>query len=183
MGESGLKCAQVIQSVWVDSSRGSQVQLTPLFVGSFELVVDIKSRLSIPSAVRELLDPEQHGKCLFLVVGLNKKAWIYTEREYERLAAEVPAGIAPGKATLVYRQVTFALSSRVELDKNGRILIPDSLKKRTGLRSEVTLFGCGNHLEIWDRAEFEAFINAEENQIDIVSEAVIANIGAGNAKQ
>ncbi len=159
------------------------MQLTPLFVGSFELVVDIKSRLSIPSTVRELWDPEKHGKYLFLVVGLNKKAWIYTEREYERLATEVPAGIAPGKATLVYRQVTFALSNRVEIDKNGRILIPDSLKKRTGLKSEVTLFGCGNHLEIWDRAEFDAFINADENQIDVVSEAAIQNVGISDVKQ
>jgi len=149
------------------------VARTPLFVDQKDLMLDSKSRLSIPVDIRNLLDPAEHGSCLFLVFGLNKKAWLYTEREYEHLADEVPAGIAPGKATQVYRQVTFALSSRVEFDKQGRILIPDKMKKRTGLKTEVTLVGAGNHLEIWDRAEFEAFLAENEPQIAEVTEAAM----------
>jgi MraZ protein len=149
------------------------VERTPLFVGEHDLVLDGKSRLSIPSDMRKLLDPAEHGNCLFLVFGLNKKLWIYTEREYEHLAKDVPAGIAPGAATMIYRQVTFASTTRVELDKQGRVLIPEKTKQRTGLTTEVTLIGAGNHLEVWPRSEYQPFMDVNLERITDIAQAAM----------
>ena len=143
---------------------------SPLFVGEYELTIDEKSRLSIPADIRRLLDPDRDGKGFFLVFGVNRKPWLYTEKAYEHLAEQVPADIAPGPETLKYDQLTFALANRVEMDKQGRILIPEKTKRRTGLGNTITLFGARDHLELWNREEFEAFVAANYGQIDEVSQ-------------
>ena len=136
---------------------------SPLFVGEYELTIDEKSRLSIPADVRRLLDPERDGRCLFLTLGLNRKLWLYTEKRFEFLADQVPADIAPGAATLKYDQITFSSTNRVDLDKQGRILIPDKSKRRTGLGNVITLFGARDHLELWNRDEFDRFMSESQN--------------------
>ena len=143
---------------------------SPLFVGEYELTIDEKSRLSIPADVRRLLDPERDGKCFFLVFGLNRKPWLYTEKRFEYLAEQVPADIAPGPETLKYDQLTFALANRVEMDKQGRVLIPDKTKRRTGLGNVITLFGARDHLELWNRDEFEKFMAENHGQIGEVAQ-------------
>jgi len=159
---------------------------SPLFVGEFELMIDEKSRLSIPAEVRRLLDPSRDGECFFLVFGMNRRPWLYTERAYENLAEQVPADISPGEEMLMYDQLTFALASRVEMDKAGRILIPERTMRRTGLSKdmEITLFGARDHFEIWPRKVWNEFVDANQDRIaDISSRAKHArggNSGSNN---
>ncbi len=142
---------------------------SPLLVGEWELTIDEKSRLSIPVDIRRLLDPERDGNCFFLVFGVNRKPWLYTEKAYEHLAEQVPVDIAPGEETLMYDQLTFALANRVELDKQGRILIPEKTLRRTGLGREITLFGARDHLELWSRDAFNTFVETNHSRIAEVS--------------
>ena len=142
---------------------------TPLLVGEWELTVDDKSRLSIPADIRRLLDPERDGDYFYLVFGVNRKPWLYTQKAYEHLAEQVPVDIAPGEEMMIYDQLTFALANRVEMDKQGRISIPEKMLRRTGLQKEVTLFGARDHLQIWNRADFEESITTNQERIADVS--------------
>lgn len=71
-------------------------------------------------------------------------------------ANEVPADLAPGEDLLEFDQMRFAMTSRLEPDKQGRMLIPDKTLKRTGLGKEITLIGVKDHLELWNRADWDA---------------------------
>lgn len=148
-------------------------------------MIDEKSRLSIPADVRRLLDPGRDGECFFVVFGLNRKPWIYTERAYEQLAEQVPADISPGDEMLMYDQLTFALANRVEMDKQGRVLIPEKTMRRTGLAKdmEVTLLGARDHFEVWPRKEWNDFVNANQDRIaDVTARARRNRGGSGDPK-
>jgi len=131
--------------------------LRPLVLyGEHELTIDDKNRLLIPSEIRKLLNPDRDGEALFLVIGVNRKPWLYPERYYETLVSQEPAEMTPADERLSRDQLLFGMASRLEWDKQGRVLVPDKTLRRTGVGREVTLLGVRNHLELWNRSDWDA---------------------------
>lgn len=140
--------------------RRMQVEQTPLrhlvLYGEFELTIDDKNRMLIPSEVRRVLIPERDGEAMFLVFGTNRKPWLYPERQYEAMVAQIQQELAPTEDALAFDQMHFAMASRLEWDKQGRVLIPEKTLKRTELGKEITLIGVRDHLELWNRGDWDA---------------------------
>ena len=126
-----------------------------LLYGEFELTIDEKNRLLVPSDVRKRLQPDRDGEAFFLVVGVNGRPWLYPELYYEQLVSQHSADVTPGEDLLAFDQMNFAMASRLEWDKQGRVLFPEKTLKRTGLSREVTLIGVKDHLELWNRSDWE----------------------------
>jgi MraZ protein len=60
---------------------------------------------------------------------------------------------------LAYERVNFALAGRVELDRQGRVLIADKMLKRAQLTEQVMMVGVRDHLELWDVEQWGRFVN------------------------
>jgi MraZ protein len=136
-----------------------------LLFGEYDLNIDEKSRLLVPSEIRRQIDPERDGEAFFVITGVNRVPWMYPERYYEELVSRRPAELTPTEYVLAFDQLNFALASRVEWDKAGRVLIPDKTLKRAGLQKEVTLIGVRDHLELWNRKDWELRRQALEQKI------------------
>ena len=136
-----------------------------VYIGEHELTIDDKNRVLVPSDVRKIMDHERDGKGFYLVLGQNRKPWLYAEQYYEGLLSredqelKPEAEIRPDAKTLENWQATFALASKVAWDKQGRILIPEIMLRRTSTGREITLIGVRNHLEIWNRSDWEVRFN------------------------
>ncbi len=126
-----------------------------LLYGEYELTVDEKNRCLVPAEIRKRIDPIEDGEAFFLVVGINGKPWMYPERYYEKLVMRDPTEVTPEADSLAFDQMNFAMASRLEWDKQGRVLIPDRTLKRTGLGREITIIGVRDHLELWNRSEWD----------------------------
>ena len=124
--------------------------------GNYELTVDDKNRILVPSEVRKKLDPERDGEAFFLVTGRDGRLWLYPERHYELLVSRDPSELTPSEDMLAFDRMMLGLASRVEWDKQGRVLLPDKALKRAGIGKEVTLVGARDHLELWNRADWES---------------------------
>lgn len=136
----------------------------PVLTGEFELNIDDKNRLLIPSEVRKSISQAEHGNGFFLVMGINRKPWLYSERYYEDLVTAAPADITPEQDLLAFDQLHFALASRVEPDGQGRLLLPQKILRRAAIGKEVTLIGVRDHLEVWNRSDWDARIEELEQQ-------------------
>ena len=129
----------------------------PLLYGEFELAIDDKNRLLIPAEVRRRIDPDRDGIAFFMKVGTNGVPWMYPERYYEELAMrDVPELVAEEDVWAMDR-LNFSLASRLEWDKQGRIVIPDRTLKQTSIGKEVTLTGNRDHLELWNRKSWDQY--------------------------
>ena len=126
-----------------------------LLIGEHELLIDEKGRLLIPSDIRKSINPERDGTSLFLVLGLNRKPWLYPELKYLELVNQMQSDITPGEEQLDFVHANFALASKLEWDSQGRLQISEKTLRRTELKREVTLIGAGDHLEIWNRADWD----------------------------
>jgi transcriptional regulator MraZ len=136
-----------------------------MFLGTFQLKLDDKSRLSIPVRYREILQqpsqarPQQTEPDLILcAIGYRISA--YPWAVWERLAAALDdANALPGLHQEA-RDLDYVLSGNAAectIDSQGRVLIPPHLRAKGKLESDVTIIGLRRYFEIWDRAIWEAY--------------------------
>ena len=137
-----------------------------LLTGEYELALDSKNRLAVPSKVREQIPDDLLGSGFYLVPGANRILSLYPEKYYQRIALVVAPGTAAPDELIAYERVNFALAGKVELDRQGRVLLPEKALNRAGLlkakaqteSERVTLIGARDHLEIWNPERWERFV-------------------------
>lgn len=129
-----------------------------LLTGEYTHVVDSKSRILISNKLRNQIDSEEHGSNFYLVLGANGILCLYPEKYYEQIVLSVaPGSTAPDEA-VAFERISFALSSKVELDGQGRLLLNEKLRKRAGLKNHITLVGVRDHIELWNNANWEQYL-------------------------
>ncbi|MBC8481118.1 MAG: hypothetical protein H8D47_00425 [Planctomycetes bacterium] len=130
-----------------------------LLTGEYQHVIDNKSRVLISNKLRSQIDCAEHGSDFYLVLGSNGILCLYPERYYEQLVLAVaPDATAPDEA-VAFERMSFALSSKVELDRQGRLLLNESLRKRANLSDHITLVGVRDHIEIWNNEAWEQYLS------------------------
>ena len=122
--------------------------------GEFQHNLDAKGRLFMPARLREEL-----GEVFYLTLSMDRCLAAYSGGSWRDLSDRVSA--MPYVKQRKMRPL-FASAARCELDAQGRILIPQSLRAYAGLDKAVTVVGCNNHAELWDSAEW-ARLSAEES--------------------
>ncbi len=129
-----------------------------LLTGEFELTIDDKYRLSVPAKVREQYESEEYGVGYYVVMGANRILSLYPDKYYQRIVLAVAPGMVAPDELLTYERVNFATAGRVELDRQGRLLLGEKAIRRAGIKEQVTLIGARDHLEVWDRAQWERYL-------------------------
>lgn len=113
----------------------------------------------ISNKLRNQIDAEEHGSNFYLVLGANGILCLYPEKYYEQIVLAVaPNATAPDEA-VAFERISFALTSKVELDNQGRLLLNDRLRKRAGLKNNITLIGVRDHIEIWNNDNWEEYLS------------------------
>ncbi len=131
-----------------------------MFMGEYNHAIDTKGRLIIPSKFREELGEEfvvtkGLDGCLFV---FPNDAW----QEFENKLRELPLA---NRSARQFSRFFVAGAASCELDKQGRILLPSSLREFAGLEKEVVLTGMLNRVEIWSREKW-----LENNSYDDMDE-------------
>jgi len=121
-----------------------------LFTGEYEHNIDAKQRLAIPSDLRGRLDPEVHGVAFYIAPGQAGALWLWPERTFEEMALATEQSLVPDEEMLEYEQLLYSQAARVELDKAGRVRIPERMIRIAGLGPKVVVLGVKDHLEVRD---------------------------------
>lgn len=125
-----------------------------LFTGQYERTIDAKNRIQLPSQLRGAIDLEADGNAIYVTLGEDQRTLsLYTRRGLEELAARLETEFSATPRAREFERQFYALTSTVEIDKQGRIVIPDRLRKKARLGEEVYLVGQKNRIEIWNRAD------------------------------
>ena len=130
-----------------------------MFMGEYNHTIDAKSRLIIPSKLRESL-----GDQFVVTKGLDGCLFVFDNAEWT--AFEEKLKNIPGSLTNpdVRKFIRFFMAgaSEVEVDKQGRILIPASLKDFAALEKDVVLIGVGSRVEIWSKERYEGTVTYDD---------------------
>ncbi|MGD2007245.1 MAG: division/cell wall cluster transcriptional repressor MraZ [Cellvibrionales bacterium] len=136
-----------------------------MFRGVQHINMDAKGRLAIPARQREGLLEQCGGRVVITIDTQSTCLTLYPLPEWERIEAEIQALPALKPAVKRFQRLMLGYAADIELDGNGRVLMPQSLREYAHLEKKVVLVGQGNKLELWaeDRwvAEREAALLAD----------------------
>lgn len=141
-----------------------------LLTGTFVRSIDHKLRVAIPKRLREALScPAPAG--LYVAPGTDGSLAIYTEEALERLAERLARASPTQQQVRDFIRLFYARSQRVELDQQGRIRLPQELAELAELTSEAVLLGVQDHMELWSRNRWEAYLADKQARYDEIAEA------------
>ncbi|MFN8769556.1 MAG: division/cell wall cluster transcriptional repressor MraZ [Neisseriaceae bacterium] len=127
-----------------------------MFGGVTHLNLDPKNRIAIPAKYREEL-LATFGNRIIITLESPKYLLIYPESNWN-IVREKIQNLPTSSHPLVksYQRLVLGYADTVEMDKSGRILLPNVLKKLVNLEKDIVLVGLGNRFELWDKENWEA---------------------------
>ena len=121
-----------------------------MFIGTYNNSIDAKNRMIVPAKFREEL-----GYKVVLTLGIDNCIYLYPMKEWEVFMEKfAKQPISDPKARNFARNLT-GKAEECEVDRQGRITLPQNLREQTGMVKELTTIGCMNKIEIWSREEYE----------------------------
>lgn len=127
--------------------------------GEYRNTLDEKGRLSLPVRMRAALS----ASGLVLTRGVDNCLWLFPAEAWNDFSGKLLAATSPfqAKSRLVQRRI-LAPATEVELDKLGRISIPQSLRESAFLSRECVILGLTKYIEIWSAEEYKNYLGAHE---------------------
>ena len=139
-----------------------------MFMGEYSHTIDAKGRLIVPAKFREQL-----GEAFVITNGNHGCLSIYSKEDWDLVLENLKALPGNRDKREIIRKVV-AQANEVELDKQGRILVPQSLRESAGLKKDVVLAGVIDKIEVWDKEKWENATDVDD--IDDISER-LAELG------
>ena len=139
--------------------------------GEYNVTLDETGRIALPRKLRDLLSA---GK-IMLTKGADSCLWMFTLEEWERFEKTIYIATnqfsARGRRQ---RQHFIGPKQELDIDRQGRILIPPTLRDHAGLCKECIVLGQVDYIEVWDVDRYKAYLNASEEDF----KAGLEEIGA-----
>lgn len=136
-----------------------------MFLGEYTHSVDNKGRMAIPAKFRDKL-----ATGAIITRGLDNCLFVFTGKEWELLAGKLMALPLAQANSRAFVRLMLAGATDVSLDTQGRVLIPDYLRKYAGLTRDAVVTGLYNRIEVWDAAKWQSYKTKTENASDEIAE-------------
>ena len=142
-----------------------------MFMGEYNHTIDTKGRLIIPSKFREVL-----GEEFVVTKGLDGCLFVFDNNEWAAFENKLKTLPITNKDARKFVRFFLAGAASVEVDKQGRILVPGVLREFSELLKDVVLIGVGSTVEIWSKERWEGTATYED--MDEIAEHM-AELGLG----
>lgn len=136
-----------------------------MFYGEYQHSVDQKGRVIVPSKFREGL-----GESFIVTKGLDNCLFAYSSDEWTNLENKLKALPFTDKDVRAFVRFFFAGATECEVDKQGRILIPQNLREYAKLEKDIYVIGVSTRVEIWDKSSWESYSGDDNIGADKIAE-------------
>ncbi len=138
-----------------------------MFMGEYQHSLDAKGRIIVPAKFRDEL-----GDRFVVTRGLDNCLFVYPRCEWEALEAKLKAlPLTKGDARRFVRFL-FSGATECEVDKQGRINLPQNLREYAGLDKEVIVIGVSNRVELWSQARWVTYMQEAEDSYEDIAEDI-----------
>lgn len=136
-----------------------------MLIGEYKHTIDEKNRMSFPIKFRK-----EMGKSVVITPGLDKCLFIFTQKEWARISDRLAESSMLSADNRSFNRYLLGGATEVGVDPQGRILVPDFLKDRAGLRGKVAIVGVHTRVELWDENSWDVYKKNVEGQADSLAE-------------
>lgn len=131
-----------------------------MFLGEYQHNLDGKGRVSVPAKYRSEL-----GSSAIVTKGLDACLYLYPKGEWEKMAEKISSLPISSSSARTFARVMLAGAMEVELDKQGRVLLPAYLRDYANIDGDAVMAGVYNRVEIWNKEAWKSNTKIEEGSI------------------
>ena len=142
-----------------------------MLLGEYNHSVDSKGRVIVPSKFREDL-----GMNFIVTKGFDNSLFIFSKTEWNSFEEKVRALPMTNPNARSFSRFFLAGATECELDKQGRINLPQNLIDYAGITKDVVIIGVSSRVEIWDKAKWESYTSAENMDVNEIA-IQMSNLG------
>lgn len=132
-----------------------------MFLGEYLHTFDAKNRISVPAKFRKEL-----GRVVVVTRGLDHCLYLYSKKAWEKEAQSYAADINGIATRRGLARLFLAGSFEAEVDKAGRVLVPENLKAFASLSDKAVVAGVADRVEIWEENAWKSYTTAIERDAD-----------------
>ena len=129
-----------------------------MFIGEYQHALDNKNRIIIPSKFREGL-----GEKFVLTKGLDGCLYVYTTSEWKILEEKLKTLPLTNKDARAFVRLFFSGANEIDVDKQGRALIPQNLLEYANIEKDIVSIGVSTRIEIWSKAKWQEYNDSNIN--------------------
>jgi MraZ protein len=145
--------------------------VVPVLLGTYSPRLDEKGRLILPAKYRDEL-----AEGLVLTRGQERCLYVFSQKEFERVHEQMREAPISSRQARDYLRVFLSGASDEVPDKQGRVTIPQNLRKYAGLDRDLAVIGVGTRAEIWDAQAWEDYLTEKESAFSETDDDAIPGI-------
>ncbi|RYY03605.1 MAG: transcriptional regulator MraZ [Gammaproteobacteria bacterium] len=130
-----------------------------MFTGSNSISMDPKGRMAIPTRIREELVESCGGRLVITAHTQDRCLLVYPEPEWLELLPQIEALPSFNKASQRVKRILIGYATTLEIDSNGRVLVPPTLREYAKIDKKMMLVGQGKKLELWSEESWLAVLD------------------------
>ena len=144
-----------------------------LLTGEYRNTLDEKGRILFPSKLRNELFGENEKNVLIVTQSFDHCLWLYTLEEWKVLSSKIMETASPfNRQNRLVLRTLIAPAQEVELDKAGRLSIPQSLREYAGLSKDCVILGINKYMELWDAETYSKYLEENDEDLKDAAEAL-----------
>lgn len=140
-----------------------------MFLGEFEHTIDEKGRVAIPARFREGV---REG--LVVTRGFDRCLQAFPRPTWQGLAQRISALSLGNEEARNLRRLIFSGAAELEVDRQGRILIPQNLREYAALAEQVLIAGMNTYFELWSRERWQNVLEELDSKAPAIAEHLAA---------
>ena len=139
-----------------------------MFLGEFQHSVDNKGRITVPARFREEL-----GACFYATKGLDNCIFLYPSKEWQLIEEKLRSLPFTRADVRSFARFFFSGATELEIDKQGRILLPPNLRDYAEIDKDLVIIGVGARVEIWSNSKWAAYNEHAESSYLSIAENLV----------
>ena len=136
-----------------------------MFIGEYQHSVDEKGRVQVPAKFRT-----QFKSGAVVTRGLDDSLFFYTKDEWAKIAERIAALPLSKSSARSFARLMLAGAMDVEIDKQGRMMLPKYLRQFASIKKNVVFAGLYSRVEIWDEAKWRSYQKKMEKNVVTIAE-------------
>lgn len=126
-----------------------------MFRGVHNINLDAKGRMAVPARYRDLLADKESSQLVVTIDTEEKCLLVYPLSQWEPIQTKLEALPSFNAAARRIQRLIIGHATDVDMDGNGRLLLPAPLREYAGLEKKLVMMGQGNKFELWDEVHWQ----------------------------
>ncbi|TNC81589.1 MAG: cell division/cell wall cluster transcriptional repressor MraZ [Oleiphilus sp.] len=141
-----------------------------MFLGSHAINMDAKGRMAIPTKIRESLSSFCDGRIVVTAHTEERCLLVYPESQWQEILPKIESLPSFNKVARRAQRLLIGYATPLEMDGNGRILVPPTLREYAGLEKKLMLVGQGKKFELWSESRWFDWLDEADGEDAIPEE-------------